>query len=96
MPCAEERIHPDGHWDWERYGDSHPERSEITVSKVQTYYLMKEDLSKLTNTPMKSLEDIVKFNDDNNGSEAGIGGLPAWMDGQDLFRKCVETQRRQG
>ena len=93
MPCAEERIHEDGHWDWERYGDTKPEISEITVSKVQTYYLMRDYLSKLKNTPMKSLEDIVRFNDENGGTEGGhAGDLPAFPDGQDLFRKCVDTK----
>jgi amidase len=93
MPCAEERIHPDGHWDWERYGDSNPRISEITVSKVETYSLMREYLSKLKNTPMRSLEDIVSFNDQNRGSEGGhAGDLPAFIDGQDLFRKCVTTK----
>jgi amidase len=93
MPCAEERIHEDGHWDWERYGDTHPEISEITVSKVETYYLMGEYLSILENTPMKSLEDVVRFNDENSGTEGGhAGDLPAFPDGQDLFRKCVETK----
>lgn len=93
MPCAEDRIHPDGHWDWERYGDTKPEISEITVSKVETYYLMKDYLSKLKNTPIKSLEDIVRYNDENRGTEGGYAGdLPAFPDGQDLFRKCVETR----
>ena len=93
MACAEDRIHEDGHWDWERYGDTHPEISEITVSKVETYYLMKEYLSKLGNTPIRSLEDIVRFNDDNRGTEGGqAGDLPAFPDGQILFRKCVETK----
>ncbi|KAK3639748.1 hypothetical protein LTR56_012325 [Elasticomyces elasticus] len=93
LPCAEERIHPDGHWDWERYGESQPEISEITVSKVETYYLMREYLSKLENTPMRSLEDIVEYNDQNSGSEGGhAGDHPAFYDGQDLFRRCVTTQ----
>lgn len=93
MPCAEERLAPDGQWDWERYGDSHPEISEITVSKVQTYYLMNQYLSKLKNTDMKTLEDIVNYNDDNRGTEGGhAGDLPAWPDGQKLFRQCVETK----
>ena len=93
MPCAEDRIHPDGHWDWERYGDTQPEISEITVSKVETYYLMRSYLSKLKNTPMQSLEDVVQFNDENRGTEGGhASDLPAWPDGQDLFRKCVETK----
>ena len=93
MPCAEERIHEDGHWDWERYGDTEPSISEITVSKVETYYLMREYLSKLRNIPMRSLEDIVHFNDANRGTEGGhAGDLPAFADGQDLFRKCVATK----
>ena len=97
MPCAEERIHEDGHWDWERYGDTAPAISEITVSKVETYYLMHEYLGKLENAPMRSLEDIVRFNDENRGTEGGhAGDLPAFADGQDLFRKCVETKGIKG
>ncbi|KAK5538358.1 hypothetical protein LTR23_006983 [Exophiala sp. CCFEE 6169] len=93
MPCADERLDEDGIWDWERYGESRPEISEITVSKVQTYYLMNEYLSKLKNTPIKTLEDVVRFNDENRGSEGGHeGDLPAFPDGQRLFRKCVETK----
>ena len=92
MPCAEERIHEDGHWDWERYGESNPEISEITVSKVETYYLMAGYLSKLKNTPIRSLEDIVRFNDKNAAEGGHAGTLPAFPDGQDLFRKCVETK----
>jgi amidase len=59
---------------------------------VECYALMKEYLGRLKGTEMRSLEDIVRFNDENNGSESGIGGLPAFMDGQDLFRKCVDTK----
>ncbi|KAH0848924.1 hypothetical protein AYO21_08744 [Fonsecaea monophora] len=93
MPCAEERLGKHGIWDWERYGESNPEISEITVSKVQTYYLMNRYLSKLKNTPIKTLEDVVRFNDDNRGTEGGHeADLPAFPDGQILFRKCVETQ----
>lgn len=93
MPCAEERIHKDGHWDWERYGESDPSISEITVSKVETYYLMRAYLQELVNTPMRSLEDVVRFNDENRGTEGGhADDLPAFHDGQDLFRKCVETK----
>lgn len=77
----------------ELYGETHPEISEITVSKVQTYYLMNDYLSKLRNTPIKTLEDIVRFNDENRGSEGGgAGDLPAWPDGQRLFRQSVKTK----
>ncbi|KIW62441.1 hypothetical protein PV04_10614 [Phialophora macrospora] len=93
MPCAEERMGKDGIWDWERYGEDKPEISEITVSKVQTYYLMNAYLSKLKNTPIKTLEDVVRFNDENRGSEGGQAGvLPMFPDGQLLFRKCLDTK----
>ena len=93
MPCAEERIHPDGHWDWARYSESQPERSELTVSKVQTYKFMNTYLSTLSNTPMRTLEDICRYNDENTGSEGGMSKThPAFPTGQDLFWDCVETQ----
>ncbi|KEF55270.1 uncharacterized protein A1O9_08924 [Exophiala aquamarina CBS 119918] len=77
----------------EIYGETRPEISEITVSKVQTYYLTDDYLSKPRNTPMKTLEDSVRFSDENRGSEGGSAGdLPAWPDGQRLFRKCGETK----
>lgn len=54
---------------------------------------MNEYLSKLKNTPIKTLEDVVRFNDENRGSEGGhAGDLPAFPDGQRLFRKCVATK----
>lgn len=93
MPCAEERLPENGEWDWERYGDTKPEISEITVSVIQTCYLMDEYLSKLENTPIKTLADIVKYNDENRGSEGGHPyDIPAFPDGQPLFRQCVKTK----
>ena len=93
MPCAEERIHEDGHWDWARYSDTCPQRSELTVSKVQTYNLMEKYLGKLKDTTMMTLEDIVRYNDENTGSEGGKHGThPAFKTGQDLFRECVDTK----
>lgn len=54
---------------------------------------MNEYLSKLENTPIRSLADIVKYNDENRGSEGGHPyDIPAFPDGQPLFRQCVETQ----
>ena len=93
MPCAEERIHPDGHWDWTRYSDTHPERSELTVSKVQTYKLVAEYLSNLSDTSIRTLEDICHYNDENTGSEGGLPKThPAFPTGQDLFWDCVKTR----
>lgn len=93
MPCAEERLAENGEWDWERYGDTNPETSEITVSAIQTYYLMNDYLSKLETTSIRTLEDVVAYNDNNRGSEGGHRyDIPAFPDGQPLFRKCVETK----
>jgi len=50
-------------------------------------------LSKLQNTPMQTLEDIVRFNDENTGTEGGIPRThPAFPDGQKLFREVLETK----
>lgn len=93
MPCAEERLAEDGEWDWERYGDTKPGISEITVSAIQTCYLMEEYLSKLKNTSIRTLADIVAYNNENRGTEGGHPyDMPAFPDGQPLFRQCVETK----
>lgn len=76
----------------ERYGDTAPEKSEITVATVQTCYLMDGYLSKLTNTPIRTLADIVKYNNENRGSEGGHPyDIPAFPDGQPVFEICVKT-----
>ena len=81
MPCAEERLAEGGEWDWERYGDTKPGISEITVSAIQTCYLMEEYLSKLKNTSMRTLADIVAYNDENRGTEGGHPyDMPAFPD----------------
>ena len=77
----------------ERYGDTKPEISEITVSAIQTCYLMDEYLSKLSNTSIHTLADIVKYNNENRGSEGGHPyDIPAFPDGQPLFEQCVKTK----
>lgn len=77
----------------ERYGTSDPSISEITVSKIQTCYLMNAYLSKLTNTPIRTLDDIVAYNNTNRGSEGGHPyDIPAFPDGQPLFEDCVKTK----
>lgn len=77
----------------ERYSETAPEKSEITVNKVECYYLMNRYLKKLTNTPMKTIEDIVRFNDKNPGTEgANSGDHPAFPDGQPMFREVLATR----
>lgn len=76
-----------------RYGNSNPSISEITVSKIQTCYLMNEYLSQLSGTPIRTLEDIVTYNNQNRGSEGGHPhDIPAFPDGQILFEECVRTK----
>ncbi|KAI5249007.1 amidase [Aureobasidium subglaciale] len=90
MPCAEERIAPDGGWDWEHGKE---EVSEFTINKVECYYLMNDYLSRLKNTHIKTVEDVVRFNDENSGSQgANTGDHPAFPSGQDNFREVVEAK----
>lgn len=59
------------------------EVSEFTINKVECYYLMNEYLSKLKNTNIRTVEDVVRFNDENAGSQgANPGDHPAFPSGQ--------------
>ncbi|KXH40282.1 glutamyl-tRNA(Gln) amidotransferase subunit A [Colletotrichum salicis] len=59
-------------WDWNWQGKiGHPEKSEYTVVLVDFYNNIKKYLSGLQNTKIRSLEDIIKFNYDNDGIEGG-------------------------
>lgn len=54
---------------------------------------MDDYLSKLSNTPIRTLADIVQYNDENRGSEGGHPyDIPAFPEGQPLFRDCVATK----
>ncbi|KAK7441120.1 glutamyl-tRNA(Gln) amidotransferase subunit A [Colletotrichum acutatum] len=81
-------------WDWNWQGKiGHPEKSEYTVVLVDFDNNIKKYLSELQNTKMRSLEDIIKFNYENDGTEGGVyHGLPAFRSGQDGFLMSNETQ----
>ncbi|KAL9079764.1 MAG: hypothetical protein Q9157_001385 [Trypethelium eluteriae] len=88
--CAEERIQKDGAWNWE-FGV--PSESEFTIVKVEAYNGINEYLSKLSETDVKTLEDIVAYNLDNRGSEgAQCGDHPAFPSGQDNFEEILECK----
>ncbi|KAF2230985.1 amidase signature enzyme [Viridothelium virens] len=90
FPCAEERIQKDGAWNWE-FGV--PSESEFTIVKVEAYNGINEYLSKLSETDVKTLEDIVAYNLDNRGSEgAQCGDHPAFPSGQDNFEEILECK----
>lgn len=60
-----------------------PTRSEYGVCKIDAYNGIRKYLSECTHTAIKSLEDVVAFNEKNRGTEgASPGDHPAFMTGQ--------------
>ncbi|KAI1488254.1 amidase [Biscogniauxia mediterranea] len=88
-------VSPDG-WDWD-YGSTrgYANESEYTVVKVDFYNNIRAYLAELGNTDMRSLEDIVRYNYDNDGTEGGHPwplGTAAFYSGQDGFLASLETK----
>lgn len=79
-------ISPDG-WDWD-YGTvrGFPNESEYTVVKVDFYNNINRYLADLENTDIKTIDDLVRYNYDNDGSE---GGYP-WPRGHPAFYSCQD------
>jgi amidase len=95
IPNYETVVAPN-YWDWD-WGTNRgrPNESEYTVVKVDFYNNIKSYLSELKNTNIKSLEDIVQYNYDNDGSEGGNPwplGNPAFYSGQDGFLASLKTK----
>lgn len=95
IPDYQRLISPDG-WNWD-YGSArgYPNESEYTVAKTDLYNDMATYLSELSNTEMKSLEDIVQYNYDNGGTEGGCpwpAGSRAWYSGQDSLLSSLNTK----
>ncbi|RSL59416.1 hypothetical protein CEP53_005803 [Fusarium sp. AF-6] len=93
-------VSPDG-WNWD-YGTvrGFPNESEYTYIKVDCYNNIKTYLSEVSNTNVKNLEDIVKFNKEFDGTEGGYPyedgkGHPAFASGQDGFLASLETKGKQ-
>ncbi|KIV79506.1 hypothetical protein PV11_07064 [Exophiala sideris] len=87
-------VSPDG-WNWD-YGSTrgYPNESEYTYIKVDFYNNINKYLSELTNTEIKTIEDLVNYNYDNDGSEGGYPwplGIPAFYSGQDGFEASLAT-----
>ncbi len=90
FPCAEDRIRPDGIWDWE-HGD--PTKSQFTVAKVDAFNNINDYLKELSGTTIKTLEDVVAYNDANGGTEGAVAGEhAAFGSGQDLFREIISAR----
>lgn len=78
--CAEDRIPADGNWDW-TYGK--PSESEFSVVKVEAFQSINSYLSELSETRVKTLEDVIGYNEENSGTEgAKPGDHPAFPTGQ--------------
>lgn len=86
-------VSPTGwNWDWGT-ARGFPNESEYTYIKVDFYNNIRAYLAEVTNTNIKSLEDIVQYNLDNAGSEGGVPGAhPAFASGQDGFLAALATK----
>jgi amidase len=90
FPSIEERMSPDGNWDWE-HGES--SKSEWTVAKVDAYNGINTYLGNLVESSVRSVEDIVEYKKQNTGTEGATAGiLPAFLDGQANFLEILESK----
>jgi amidase len=90
-PCTESRADPSGR-DW---GSTRgrPNESEFTVVKIDFYNNIKSYLAELNHSNVHSLEDIVAYNNANDGTEGGTPGvLPAFASGQDSFLASLASK----
>ena len=72
-----------------------PSQREFTVVKVEAYNCMNAYLSELSNTSIKTIEDIVKYNIENRGTEGAYpGDHAAFPTGQDNFDEILEAGGR--
>ncbi|KAL9069204.1 MAG: hypothetical protein Q9157_006248 [Trypethelium eluteriae] len=88
-------VDPDG-WIW-MYGDTRrlPDESEYTVVKTDFYNNIRAYLAELSNTRIRTLEDIIQYNYDNDGTEGGNPwppGIPAFYSGQDGFLASLASK----
>lgn len=88
-------VSPDG-WNWD-YGSTrgYTDESEYTYVKVDFYNNFKTYASELMNTNIRTVEDIVAYNDANDGTEGGYAwplGIPAFYSGQDGFLASLATK----
>ncbi|KAJ0417486.1 amidase signature domain-containing protein [Aspergillus carlsbadensis] len=93
LPHYETIVPPYG-WDWD-YGSvrGYPNESEYTYVKVDFYNNIRAYLAELDNTNIRSLEDIVRYNRENSGSEGGYPSInPAFGSGQDGFEASLASK----
>ena len=86
-------VSPDG-WNWD-YGTTRgrPNESEYTYIKVDFYNNLRSYLSELSNTSIRSVDDVINFNNQHpyvEGAEPGLN--PAFASGQDGLLASAATQ----
>jgi amidase len=92
FPCWEEMISDHG-WDWSWRS---PEKSESTVCCVDFYNDLKSYLSELSNTSVRSVEDVIAFNDAHSKEEgARPGDNPACPKGHDTLLEVIDVSKFQ-
>ena len=90
LPSIEERIGADGGWDWE-HGEV--DECEWTVAKVDAYNGINAYLQDLKISQVRSVEDVVQYNQQNAGTEGPAPGLvAAFPTGHDNLIEIVETK----
>jgi amidase len=87
FPCWERMIDEKG-WAW---NEREPHESEFHVCAVEFYNGSKDYLKELTNTDIKSLEDIIAWNEKHNMG-ARPGDLPGFPNGHDYLETVVKTK----
>ncbi|KAJ5782307.1 Amidase family protein [Penicillium paradoxum] len=93
LPHYKEIVSPDG-WNWD-YGTARGFANESSYSyiKVDFYNNLRDYLSEVENTNVRSVEDLVQYNIDNSGSEGGLPGVhPAFASGQDGLLASLESK----
>lgn len=106
IPSATDRIAPSGNWDWyaspsdrivetqtdmSRREHGEPSKSEFTLAKTDAYNGINKYLANLESNQVQSLEDVVKYNEDNTGTEgAHPGDHPAFATGQVRYTETSE------
>ena len=70
-----------------------PDESEWTVAKVDAYNGINAYLKGLMKSPVWSVEDVVKDNEANDGTEGATPGkVPAFPDGQPNFHEMIQSK----
>ncbi|KAK4865748.1 hypothetical protein LT330_009181 [Penicillium expansum] len=93
LPHYKEIVSPDG-WNWD-YGTTRGYSNESSYSyiKVDFYNNLRDYLSEVNNTNVRTVEDLVQYNIDNYGSEGGLPGIhPAFGSGQDGLLASLESK----